>query len=270
MIRARENPFALQAGVLALLMHGMFLFLLVFSFSWKHVQPPAAAEVELWDSLPTPKVATPPEIKPEPKPEPPPEIKPEIKPEPKPEPPPEPKAEIQVKPKPVVVKKLPKEEPKKPDPALKKQEDEKKRKDQLEKLKQSMLEDMPEQETPPADTKAQDAQKAAADAKRAQQVLSASSGIVNDYIAKITAKILSNVNNTACGSGKPSVSFSIAVLPDGHVNGTPQLIRPSGLPACDREVEHAILLAQPLPLPPQQELFDQFRTLNITLWPKGK
>ncbi len=116
----------------------LVLFVMIFSFSWKHVQPPAAAEVELWDSLPQPKVVTPPpapEVKPEPPP--PPEIKPEIKPEPKPEPPPEPKAEIQVKPKPVEVKKPPKQEPKKPDPAIKKQEDEKKRKDQLEKLKKS-------------------------------------------------------------------------------------------------------------------------------------
>jgi len=278
MIRARENPIAIQAGVLALLVHGLFLFVMIFSFSWKHVQPPAAAEVELWDSLPQPKVITPPpapEVKPEP---PPPEIKPEpkveIKPEPKPEPPPEPKAEIQVKPKlkPVEVKKPPKEEPKKPDPAIKKQEDEKKRKDQLEQLKKAMLQDVPDQETPPApavDTKAQQAQ-SAADAKRAEEILAASSGVINEYIARITAKILSKVNSAVCGSGKPSLTFTIALIPDGHVNGAPQLTKTSGLDACDREVEHAILLAQPLPLPPQRELFDQFRTLNLTFRPNGK
>lgn len=264
MIRARENPFALQAGMLALLMHGLFLFLLVFSFSWKHVQPPAAvAEVELWDSLPAPKVTTPPpEIKPEPKPEPPPEIKPE----PKPEPPPEPKAEIQVKPKPVEVKKPPKQEPKKPDPALKKQEDEIKRKAELEKLKKSMLEDMPEQETPPADTKVQDAQKVA-DAKRAQEILAASSGIVDEYKGKIVAKIRRFVNRQPCGTGKPEVVFTIALIPDGHVNGSPRLVKSSGLPACDQAVERAILQAQPLPLPPQTELFDQFRNLNLKFLP---
>lgn len=264
MIRARENPIAVQAGVLALLMHVLFFLLLVFSFNWKHVQPPAAAEVELWDSLPTPKVSTPqPEIKPAPQPPP-----PELKPEPKPEPTPEPKAEIQVKPKPVEVKKPPKEEPKKPDPAIKKQEDEKKRKDELEKLKKAMLEDMPEQESPPVDTKAQDAQKVA-DAKRAEEILAASSGVINEYVAKITAKIQSHVNPAVCGSGKPSLIFAIALLPDGHVNGTPQLIKTSGLPACDLEVEHAILLSQPLPLPPQRELFDQFRNLTLTFRPKG-
>ncbi len=275
MIRARENPIAIQAGVLALLVHGLFLFVMIFSFSWKHVQPPAAAEVELWDSLPQPKVVTPPpapEVKPEPPPPPPPEIKPEIKPEPKPEPPPEPKVEIQVKPKPVEVKKPPKQEPKKPDPAIKKQEDEKKRKDQLEKLKKAMLQDVPDQEMPPApavDTKAQQAQ-SAADAKRAEEILAASNGVINEYIARITAKILSKVNSAVCGSGKPSLTFTIALIPDGHVNGAPQLTKTSGLDACDREVEHAILLAQPLPLPPQRELFDQFRTLNLTFRPNGK
>jgi colicin import membrane protein len=276
MIRARENPLAIQAGLLALLMHGLFLFVLIFSFSWKHVRPPSASEVQLWDSLPKPVVVTPPpqpEVKPEP---PPPEVKPEIKPEIKPEPPeppPEPKAEIQVKPKPVIVKKPPKEEPKKPDPAIKKQAEEKKHKEELDKLKKAMLQDVPDQETPPptpaVDTKAQEAQKAA-DAKRAEEILAASSGVINDYVGRITAKILSHVNSAVCGSGKPSLTFTINVLPGGNVNGNPQQTKSSGLPACDLEVEHAILLSQPLPLPPQRELFDQFRTLNLTFRPNGK
>jgi colicin import membrane protein len=269
MIRARENPIAIQAGVLALLVHGLFLFVMIFSFTWKHVQPPAAAEVELWDSLPKPIAVTPPpvpEVKPEP---PPPEIKPEPKPEIKPEPPPEPKAEIQLKPKPVEVKKPPKEEPKKPDPALKKQEDEKKRKDQLEKLKKAMLQDVPDQETPPApavDTKAQQAQ-SAADAKRAEEILAASSGVVNEYKARIVAKIKRYVNRQPCGTDKLELVYAIALIPDGHVNGSPRLVKSSGLSACDLAVERAILQAQPLPLPPQTELFDQFRNLNLNFRP---
>ncbi|HEY7986404.1 MAG TPA: energy transducer TonB [Methylophilaceae bacterium] len=271
MIRARENPIAIQAGVLALLMHGLFLFVLIFSFSWKHVERPAAAEVELWDSLPAPAVTPPPpapEVKPEP---PPPEVKPqpEIKPEPKPEPPPEPKAEIQVKPKPVVVKKPPKEEPKKPDPAIKKQEEEKKHKEELDKLKKAMLQDVPDQDTPPApavDTKAQ-AAKSAADAKRAEEILAASSGVINEYTAKIVAKIKSKVNRQLCGDGKPELVYSIALMPGGRLNGPPHLVKSSGLPACDEAVERAILAAQPLPLPPQTELFDQFRNLNLNFRP---
>ncbi len=274
MIRARENPIAVKAGALALLMHVLFFVLLVVSFSWKHVQPPLAAQVELWESLPQPKVETPPppEIKPEPAPEPPP---PEVKPEPKPEPPPEPKAEIQVKPKPPKpeVKKPPKEEPKKPDPALKKQEEEKKRKEELDKLKKAMLNDLPEQHDETADTKKlNDAKvaanaKAAADAKRAADMLAASSGVVDEYKAKIVAKIKRYVNKEVCGTGKPELLFAIALLPSGEVSGTPRLLKSSGIAACDQAVERAILQAQPLPLPPQGDLFSQFRDLNLKFRP---
>jgi colicin import membrane protein len=279
MIRSRENPVAVKAGALALVMHAVFLTLMVISFSWKHTQPPLAAQVELWDSLPQPKMETPPpEVKPEP---PPPPVEPEIKPEPKPEPPPppEPKAEIQVKPKPPVpeVKKPPKEEPKKPDPALKKQEEEKKRleekKLELERLKKAMLNDLPEQHDETADTKkvsdakaAADA-RAAADAKRAADMLAASSGVVDEYKAKIVAKIKRYVNKEVCGTGKPELLFAIALIPSGEVSGSPRLLKSSGIAACDQAVERAILQAQPLPLPPQSELFSQFRDLNLKFRP---
>ncbi|HEY8084368.1 MAG TPA: cell envelope integrity protein TolA, partial [Methylophilaceae bacterium] len=53
----------------------------------------------------------------------------------------------------------------------------------------------------------------------------------------------------------------------GRLNGSPHLVKSSGLSACDEAVERAILAAQPLPLPPQTELFDQFRNLNINFRP---
>jgi colicin import membrane protein len=112
------------------------------------------------------------------------------------------------------------------------------------------------------DNKAQEAQ-AAADAKRASEILAASSGIVNEYKSKIEAKIHRYVNKEICSAGT-SAKFSIALMPGGRVNGSPQLIASSGLPACDQAIERAILQAQPLPLPPQTELFDQFRNLNMT------
>lgn len=273
MIRARENPVAVKAGALALLMHGLFFLLLVVSFSWKHVQPPLATQVELWDSLPQPSVPPPPPpmVQPEPMPAP----VPEIKPEPKPEPPPEPKAEIQVKPKPPKpeVKKPPKEEPKKPDPAIKKLEEEKKRKEELDKLKKAMLSDLPDQSDAAADTqKMSDAKaaanaKAAADAKRAADMLAASSGVVDEYKAKIVAKIKRYVNKEVCGTGRPELLFAIALMPSGEVSGAPRLLKSSGIVACDQAVERAILQAQPLPLPPQSELFSQFRDLNLKFRP---
>jgi colicin import membrane protein len=260
MIRARENPLALKAGVFSALVHGLFFMLLVMTFSWKNVPPMQVAQVELWDSLPQPKV-----IEPEPTPEPPPP--PKIEPEPEPAPPPEPKAEIQIKPKPPVpeVKKPPKEKPK-PDPALKAAEQAKKKAEDLKRLQQLLAQDDQQLQN---EAQQQEA-KNAADAKRAAETLAASSGVVDEYKAKIVAKIKRNVNKQVCGTGKPELVFAIAMMPTGEVSGNPRLVKGSGLPACDQAVERAILQAQPLPLPPQPELFAQFRDLNLKFRPNDE
>ncbi|MCX7627155.1 MAG: cell envelope integrity protein TolA [Methylophilaceae bacterium] len=260
MIRNRETPYALSAGALSLAVHGLFFLLLVMTFSWKTVQPVLqVAQVELWDSLPQPKIAEPPHA-PEP-----PAPKPQPKPEPPP-PPPEPKAEIQVKPKPPEpdVRKPPKGEPKKPDPALKAREEDKRRKDALRKLQQELLND-----AHPVDHESDRAiaESRAAEARRAAEALAASSGVVDEYKAKIVAKIRRYVNKQVCGSGKPELVFAIALMPTGEVSGNPQLVKSSGLAACDQAVERAILQAQPLPLPPEPELFAQFRNLNLKFKP---
>lgn len=267
MIRTRENPFAIQSGALALLVHGVFFVVLLVSFSWKNVQTPQAVQVELWDSLPQPKPE--PVVQPEPPPPPPP---PEIKPEPKPEPPPEPKAEIQVKPKPPApeVKKPPKEESKKPDPALKKQEEEKRRKEEIARIQKEFLQDNPvEDETPLEKTDTADTRKAlAALNDGAQQAeVKANQGEIDKYRNQIRAKISRFVNKQLCGTGKPELAFTIALMPTGEVNGVPRLTKSSGLHACDQAVERAIMQAQPLPLPPQPELFNEFRNLNLKFKP---
>jgi colicin import membrane protein len=249
-----------QAGGLSLLVHGLFFALLVMTFSWKNVQPMQVAQVELWDSLPQPRIT-----KPEPAPEPSPP--PKIEPEPAPPPPPEPKAEIQVKPKPPVaeVRKPIKEVPKKPDPALKAKEVEKKHKEDLRKLQADLLKD-----DQPVDHEAEKAlaeSKAATEAKHAADALAASSGVVDEYKARIVAKIKRFVNKQVCGTGKPELVFAIALIPTGEVSGNPRLVKGSSLPACDQAVERAILQAQPLPLPPQPELFAQFRDLNLKFRP---
>jgi len=266
MFRKRENPVKWQAGGLSVLVHGLFFIVLVMSFSWKSVKPVQIAEVELWDSLPQPKV-----VQPEPQPEPPPPP-PKIEPKPEPPPPPpEPKAEIQVKPKPVPeVKKPPKEKPKpepkpepKPDPALKAKEDAKKHEQDLKRLQQQLAQD--DQQL--LQEEHQSEAKSAAETKRAAEALAASKGVVDEYKAKIVAQIKRHVNKSVCGNGKPELVFAVALMPTGEINGNPRLVKSSGLSACDREVEHAILQAQQLPLPPQPELFTQFRDLNLKFKP---
>jgi len=250
MIRSHENPVALKAGALSLLVHIVLLAVLVISFNWKVIQPASIATVELWDELPSKPVM--------PKPEPviePPKIEPKPPvPEPKPEP--EPKAEIQVKkeaPKPKI-------EPKKPDPKIKEQEDKKKRleeerqKKALEELKRAMLEE---------DT----AKPAAVSPPGPQTSPAVNQGEVDKYINMINNKIRRNVNSQLCGSGDPELQFAISLAPTGEVLGAPKLLKGSGMSACDESVERAILLAQPLPVPPQPDLFAQFRELKLKFHP---
>jgi colicin import membrane protein len=100
---SHSEPKRLTAGVLALLVHAVFIAVLVFGLSWKD-HPPEGMMVDIWTELPQPMQAPPKQtkpVKPEPQPEPP---KPEP---PKPEPPkseppkPEPSKPEPVKPEPL-------------------------------------------------------------------------------------------------------------------------------------------------------------------------
>jgi len=266
MIRKHENSLALKAGVLALVVHLMFFLILVMSFDWKSETPLQVTEVELWDSLPTPKAAPP-----LPTPEPP---KPEPKVEPKPEPPPpEPKAEIVVKEKPKPEPKPKpekiKEEPPKPDPAelkkkeeaLKKKAEEKRQEDMLRKLQQ--MDDELAEKALSEDMKSLEA---ARNAEHAQRAAAASSGVVDEYRARIRNKIYGWMNRQACGNAVPE--YKISIMPTGQVAGTPKLEKSSGIPACDDAALRAIMQAQPLPLPPDPELFANFRDLRIPFKPE--
>ena len=273
MIRQHEKTMAWQAGAFTFLVHGILFALLLFSVHWKSVQPMNVAEVELWDTLPTPKVsvqAPPPVIEPEP-------VKPveAVKPEPKPEPPPtpEPKAEIQIKKE--TVKPPPKlEKPKEPIKPEKLKEEVKPKEipqkeskvdpDALKKLQQEMLaEDTKVDKPEPAKSAGPAPVKLAA----TSQVGGANQNEVSKYVGLITSKIKQHVNKQVCGSGKPELIFNISLMPTGEVIGHPKLLKSSGMMACDDAVERAILESQPLPVPTQAEVFTQFRELKLKFRP---
>lgn len=264
MIRKHENSLALKAGFLALLVHGVFFLVLVMSFDWKSEPPLQVTSVELWDSLPVP------QAKPLPPPEPP-KPQPEPKVEPKPEPPqpkPEPKADIVVekkKPEPKVEKK----EPPKPDPAELKKKEEALKKKAEEKRQQEILRKLQQMDDELAEKALNEDQKhleAARNAEQAQKAAAASSGVVDEYRARIRNKIYSWMNRQSCGNAVPE--FNISVMPTGQVAGTPRLVKSSGIPACDDAALRAIMQAQPLPLPPDPELFANFRDLRIPFKPE--
>jgi len=274
MLRKREKTVSWQAGALSIGVHGVLIAILLVSVNWKTKQVATIAEVELWDSLPT--LAAPP-----PPPEPVVVVKEAQKPQPVVKQEPLPKVEEAPVKEPVVdialEKKLKALEQKKSDDKLKLEESKK-----LAMLKQEMLkDDQLEKEKLLKDQK----QKQQSDAiKRLAQAMlnednaagaaqanaaksAASAGIIDEFQTKIRNKIRSNVNKSLCGSGNPELKFEIGLQPTGQLNGGPKLIKSSGIAACDSAVERAIMASDPLPLPQDKTLFDQFRNLKLTFRP---
>ncbi len=95
----------------------------------------------------------------------------------------------------------------------------------------------------------------------------AQTSIVNEYKGRIESKIRQRLNRTLCGDGNPQLLFDIALLPTGQILGNPVLRKSSGIPACDKAVENAILQSDPLPVPTQPEIFANFRDLHLNFKP---
>lgn len=243
----QSHPFS--SGALALLVHVGFFSLLIFGVNWRATEPPGMV-VDLWSSLPAP-----PQQALAPPPPPPPEPVPVKKIEPKPAPPVQTsKTDIALKDKKRKEDK-PKLEPTKPN--------------KPEKLKQ---------EQPKQDQLKQD-QARQAETARQQEALNqlarlaqarqdaAHQTVVGEYSDRIKGKIRQKLNRALCGDGNPQLIFDIALLPTGQIRGKPVLRKSSGIPACDKAVEDAILLSEPLPVPTQPEIFSYFRDLNLNFKP---
>jgi colicin import membrane protein len=245
---------------------------MIFGLSWK-TQPPEGMIVDLWSSLPQPAPpepvakAAPPEPKPEPSPEPvkPVEPPPEVKPlPPKQETPPPPaKPDIAIKekpekPKPVVKKPVEKKLP--PPKDLKELVEEAERKEQKElkelKERQQKARVAAEMEQVRREQEAKDRLQAQAAAR------SRLSNEIDEYKARILARIKRNIVMPPDLPGNPVAEFDVTLLPGGDVLDV-KLRKSSGFAAFDSAVERAIYLSKPLPLPPDPALFPQFRNLSI-------
>ncbi|MDP1681104.1 MAG: cell envelope integrity protein TolA [Burkholderiales bacterium] len=249
MIAPAADHYRFQSSVLAVLVHAAFFALLIFGITWQAKEPEGVV-VDLWSDLPAP------------------ETKPNVKPVEPPPPAPEPVKKVAPRPTPV----------KTPDIALKeKRVQEEKRKQMLaqqeklkqEQLKQAQLKKQEQAHLAEVARQQQQQQQVRDDlAKRAQaQQTAAQQSIVNDYTGRIQSKIQSKLNKALCGDGKPQLEFDIALLPTGQLRGNPILRKGSGLAACDKAVENAILQSDPLPVPPQPEAFSFFRELHLKFKP---
>lgn len=239
MSAAYSENYSLPAGMLALFVHGMFFALLYFGFTWQNQQP-AVMSVQLWQSLPDDVVE--------------PQVQPKVV------PPPVKQLEAEVKPvqQPVVVKPdivLPtkKPVPKPVETKVAPQPEAKPKK--------------PEVKTPPkpAQPSAEELEMARLQAEQAAQA-AAAARVVDEYTAKIITKIRRNIVMPPNVANDARAEFSVTLLPGGTVLSA-RLAQSSGNATYDNAVERAILKSQPLPLPPDPNMFNRFRELRLKFKP---
>jgi len=249
------EPYRLPAGILALVVHSVFFALLYFGFNWnRQVFSTPTMSVELWQSLPeaavappvTPKVV---EVVPPPL---------EKKAAPDIAIPDKKKAGV----KPVETKlEKKKTPPKEIEQAKKKiaEQDERIAKQQVareqaERLRQEEL-------------ASEQAAREKAERLKQTEMAAATGKVVDEYRAKIQAKIRKNIVEPPDVPKDARAVFSVTLLPGGDVL-PPRLIKSSGNAAYDDAVERAIRKSAPLPLPPDVQMFNRFRNLELIFKPE--
>jgi colicin import membrane protein len=238
------EPSKIPSGILALLVHILFFALLYFGFNWnRQAYVPPTMTVSLWANL-SQETAKPSsnakieEVVPPPQPEK--IVKPDIAiPEKK-----------KVEAKPVETK------PEKKELVRRAAEDARK-KAAAQKAAEQKLEAQ----------RIADEQAAQQKAELAKQEEQAAIGkLIDEYKAKIQSKIRRNVVQPPNVRDDARAEFMVTLLPGGTVL-TAELKKSSSNKAYDDAVERAILKSSPLPLPPDVQLFNRFRELDLTFKP---
>ena len=283
-----------STGGLALVVHGLFVLALMVSLSWKNL-PHLPVEADLWAALPEPMPLEPQEVLPE---EPPPEpVAPPQLPQPT-------EADIALK-KAEQEKKRKEEELRRQEETRKLEEarqlEEKKRaeekqrelekvrekekaekarlesearenaeRERVEKLKRELerrrvQEDMARQAQ--AELEAEEAQVRALQARAVER----RTRIVEDFQDRIKSKVYSYLRLPPRITGNPEAVFKVILFANGEVREA-TLVKSSGNPAYDVEVERAILKASPLPLPNEKDAAAEFRggiNMKFRPYPNG-
>jgi colicin import membrane protein len=250
-----------SSGGLALLVHGLFFAALMFGVSWKN-PPQLPVEAELWAALPELPAPPPPEPAPLPAPAPRPPV--EAKPS---------QADIALekaeKKKLEIARRL---EEKRLEEARQLEERMRLEKERLEKVRvenerlererqeKDKLEKRRQVEQELARQMQDDLDSEAAQLRAYQERARAGrqARTINDFKHRIQGKIQSYVRLPQKLAGNPEAVFQVSLLPNGEVSRV-TLIKSSGQPAYDSEVERAIIKASPLPLPSEKEAAAVFR-----------
>lgn len=268
----QDQVFRRRAAILSVLMHIALFLTMVFMIDWKavHVNP-SVMEATLWDSLPSKTQPKPAPTPPKPEPPPPPEPEPEPKPKP-PEKvtPPEPQVNKAEQDAEIALKKLEDEKKRKLEEDKKKEEEKKKQEEKLKKIQEALRKEEEE-----------DKLKKVQDAMRQQdmesQKAAAASGPVDPsvlgyYTGLMTRKIRSNVNPGLCPVSNPELLVDLQLTITGDIAGMPKLAKGSGDAVCDDAVLRAVLAAKPFDLPGEdhpaerKKLLEQIR---VKFKPRG-
>ena len=272
----------IKAGVLALLVHVVFFIFMTFGLSWK-TNPPEGIVVDLWSDLPQPEQKPTKKVKAQPpKPAPSKKIKPvppkkvkvappkkiKVVPPKKVESLPS-KADIELKKEKEKKAKLAKEKKEREKKArLAKEKKEKERKVRLAKEKKEKERKIKEQnarvaaETERFQKELREEEERRRLQKLAYAKAAAKRNLIDEYKAKILAKIKSKLVLPPDLPNDPVAEYNITLLPGGEILSV-KLRNSSGFRSFDEAVERAIILARPLPLPKDKLLFPNFRDLGV-------
>ncbi|MDW7535207.1 MAG: TonB family protein [Candidatus Nitrotoga sp.] len=233
------KTYRLRAGALAMAVHCAFFMLLYFGVSWR-IQPPQGMVVDIWESLPNM------------------------------DPPPEP---VETPQQQAEQKKQSKIEAQKVLAEAERVRVERtnlatKMRNNLANLKKAEIEER--QKRQEADEK-QKKQKQEADEKQKRRdadarAVTAMGNEVAAYKAKIRAKILRNIVMSSDIPKDALAEFDVTLFSGGVVLNV-KLVKSSGSAMYDRAVERAIKRSDPLPVPPEGLLSNQFRELRLNFSP---
>jgi colicin import membrane protein len=261
-----REPGRTTSFVLAVLIHLLFLGLLVFGIHWQSKQP-QVTEVDLWNNFPTPEVKSEPTKQ---------EVKPEPKPEPKPGPKPEPVAKSEPKPDQADIlfkQKLEKQNAEQQKIEKEKTEKKKRELEEQQKLAEAQHKAEAERQRQIKEqlAKEEDARRLQQDQEAAVKALqvdqeTAADRLLKDYRDRIQAKIRHYVVVPPGIEDNPQAIYKVVLLPGGNVLSA-ILVKSSGVPAYDSSIVRAIYNAQPLPLPSDAALFQNFRELELKFRP---
>jgi len=277
---ARDESRVGLAGVLAIIVHAVALVALTYGF---HIQRERTAPVvaELWSTLPpspaadparpsNPQPAPQPAPKPAPKPPPEPPPKPASKPlPPEPKAPPAkvpPKADIEMKAKEAKEARQAKEVQ-----AAKQAEDDRRRLDEAKKREKELasekLSTQKEEQAKSAEADRLRREQDDLSRKAAEAAVSAQARLLASYVDKIRAKVRRFIVEPPGVTPTATAEFDVVLIPGGDVLSV-KLRRSSGNTLYDEAVERAIRRAEPLPIPPEPQLFPQFRELRLQIRPQ--